>query len=83
MSDQQSPFVYTRLEWKLQERLADALKYINSIAKEDVLGCDAGGLKEIVRLFAVAPPILRSDLMVADERIGESVDLISEPSTLD
>jgi hypothetical protein len=81
MSHQQTSFVFTRLEWKLQERLADALKYINSLSKEDILGCDDGCLKEIVRQFAVAPPILRLDLMVADERIGEAVDLISEQPT--
>jgi hypothetical protein len=55
MSDQQTPFVFTRLKWKLQERLADGLKYINSLSKEDVLGCDEGCLKEIVRQFGFAP----------------------------
>ncbi len=43
--------------------------------------CDSGCLTEIVRQFAVAPPILRSDSMVADERIGESKDMWSDRTT--
>jgi hypothetical protein len=81
MSDQQPSFVYTHLEAKLQERLAAALRSIGTLSKEDVLRCDSGCLTEIVRQFAVAPPILRSDLMVADERIGESEDMISDRKT--
>lgn len=74
MSDQPPTFVHTRLEQKLDERLADALKYISSLSKEDVLRCDGGCLTQIVRGFAVAPPIVRLDSMVADEHIGEAVD---------
>lgn len=74
MSDQPPPFVHTHLEWKLKERLDDALTYISSLSKEDVLRCDGGCLTQIVRGFAVAPPIVRLDLMVADEHVGEAVD---------
>jgi predicted nucleotide-binding protein len=41
------------------------------------LQCDGACLTEIVRQFAVAPPILRPDLMYADERIGESEEILS------
>src|SRR5215212_2106180 len=81
MSDQQSPFVYTFLEYKMQERLGEALGFIANLTQEDVLRCDTGCLTELVRQFAVAPPILRSDLMVEDERIGEEEDLISGRKT--
>lgn len=74
MSDQPPPFVHANLEWRLKERLDDALKYISSLPKEDVLRCDGGCLTQLVRGFAVAPPIVRLDLMVADEHIGEAVD---------
>ena len=43
--------------------------------------CDNGCLAEIVRQFAVAPPILRPDLMVADEHIREPKDLFSDRNT--
>jgi len=81
MSSQQHPFIYTHLEWKLEKRLADALKSISTLSKEDVLRCDSGCLTQIVRGFAVAPPILRSDLRVADAHIIESVDMTFERKT--
>jgi predicted nucleotide-binding protein len=74
MSDQTPPFVHGQLEWKLKERLDNALNYISSLPKEDVLRCDGGCITQLVRGFAVAPPIVRLDLMVADEHIGEAVD---------
>lgn len=81
MTDQQPTFVHTFLDSKLQERLATALRFINALPQEDVLRIDNAGLTEIVREFAVAPPIVRRDLMVADERVLESLDLISERKT--
>jgi predicted nucleotide-binding protein len=75
MSDQQPIFIYTYLELKLRERLAVALQYISTLSKDDVLRCDNPCLTEIVRQFAVAPPILRLDSMMADERIIEPVDI--------
>jgi predicted nucleotide-binding protein len=83
MSEQHPEFVHTLLEWKLQERLNTAIGTINSLSREDVLQCDSACLTEIVRQFAVPPPILRSDLMEADDRIGESEDLISGRRTGD
>ena len=77
MSNQEPSFNYTYLESKLRERLANALSYISALSKEDVLRCDNACLTEIVRQFAVAPPILRSDLMEADESIIEAVDILS------
>jgi predicted nucleotide-binding protein len=74
MSDQPPPFVHANLEWKLKERLDNALKYVSSLSKEDVLRCDGGCITQLVRGFAVAPPIVRLDMMVADEHIGEAVD---------
>src|SRR5215211_1023950 len=81
MSDQQPTFVYDYLENKLQQRLVNALRAISILSPEDVLRCDSGCLTEIVRQFAVAPPILRSDLMVADKKIREAEDIISERKT--
>lgn len=81
MSEQHPDFVYTRLDWKLQERLDAAMGTVNDLSREDVLRCDNACLTEIVRQFAVAPPLLRLDSMSADERIGESEDLISQRKT--
>jgi len=67
MSAQHPKFVHTLLDFKLQERLADALGFIANLSQEDVLRCDTRCLTELVREFAVAPPILRSDLIVEDE----------------
>jgi predicted nucleotide-binding protein len=77
MSEQHPEFVHTLLEYRLQERLETALSTINSLSKEEVLQCDGACLTEIVRQFAVAPPILRPDRMSADERIGEVEDILS------
>lgn len=66
---EQHPFLHTRLDIKLQERLALALHSINNLSREEVLRCDSPCLTEIVRQFAVAPPILRPDLMVVDEEV--------------
>lgn len=81
MSDEQTPFVYTRLESNLRERLAGALEFISTLSKEDVLRCDSGCLTELVREFAVSPPILRSDLREADEKIIEIVDITFDRKT--
>jgi predicted nucleotide-binding protein len=83
MNEPRSDFMHPLLEHKLQERLDTAIATINNLSREDVLRCDRACLTEIVRQFAVAPPILRSDLIVADERIGESEDLISQRKTGD
>ncbi|HEX3557629.1 MAG TPA: nucleotide-binding protein [Pyrinomonadaceae bacterium] len=74
MSEQPPLFVHTSLTHKLEERLNNALIYVSKLSKEDVLRCDGGCLTQIIREFAVAPPILRRDLMVADELIIEAVD---------
>lgn len=74
-------FVHPHLEFKLQELLASALSFINDLSKEDALQCDNACLTEIIRQFAVAPPILRPDLMVADDNIRESKDIFSDRST--
>jgi predicted nucleotide-binding protein len=81
MSIQQPPFTYAGLDYKLQERLGSALKDICDISKEDVLTCDTGCLTELVRQFAIAPPILRTDQIVADEEIIESVDIVCHRKT--
>jgi predicted nucleotide-binding protein len=81
MSAQHPEFVHTLLDSKLQERLADALRFIANLPQEDVLGCDTGCLAELVREFAVAPPILRSDLIVEDEQVVEESDLLSGRKT--
>lgn len=81
MSDHQGTFVYTHLESRLQKRLADALRFISNLSKEDVLRCDNACLTEFVRQFAVAPPILRLDSMEADERILETEDIVSLQKT--
>jgi predicted nucleotide-binding protein len=77
MSEQHPEFVHTLLEYRLQERLEAALSTINNLSKEEVLQCDGACLTEVVRQFAVAPPILRQDRMSADERIGEVEDILS------
>ena len=77
MSEQHPHFVHTLLEYRLQERLDTAIGTVNDLSQEDVLQCDGACLTEIVRQFAVAPPILRPDLMYADERIGESEEILS------
>jgi hypothetical protein len=71
-------FTYDHLEGRLSERLRAALRYINSISKEEVLRCDNGCLSEIVRQFAIAPPILRLDSIVADELVIELTDILSD-----
>jgi predicted nucleotide-binding protein len=64
---EQTEFTHTYLELKLSERLASALESIGRLSREDVLRCDRGCLTQLVREFAAAPPILRTDLMLADE----------------
>jgi predicted nucleotide-binding protein len=80
MTTIETSFSYDHLEYRLSERLRSALRYINSISKDEVLRCDNGCLAEIVREFAIAPPILRSDSnsIVADERVIELVDMLSD-----
>jgi hypothetical protein len=77
MSEQPPEFDHTLLEYRLQERQEAALSTISSLSKEDVLQCDGACLTEIVRQFAVAPPILQLDRVSADERIGEVEDILS------
>jgi predicted nucleotide-binding protein len=83
MSEQQSSFIHTCLDSKLQEQLNDALKFINTLSQEDIMRCDNGCLIEFVRQYAIAPPFLRLDLVVADEMIIEAENIISERKTGD
>lgn len=83
MSDQQQQFDYTHLDSRLRERLASALEFISRLSKEDVLRCDIACLTELVREFAVAPPILRSDRKEADEKIIEIEDITVDRKTGD
>jgi predicted nucleotide-binding protein len=81
MSDQQPSFVYTFLDLKLRDRLDSALSLISRLSKDNVLECGSGCLTELVREFAIAPPILRLDLRVADKEFGEGVDMTFERKT--
>ena len=81
MTEQQPPFVHDFLESKLRERLQAALGLISRLSKENVLECGNGCLTELVREFAIAPPLLRSDLMVADKEVVETVDSSFERKT--
>ncbi len=79
--DPELPFVYTLLDSKLRERLDAALSLISGLPKGNILECGSGCLTELVREFAITPPILRSDLMVADEEFAETVDWSFEKKT--
>jgi|GEM_PF-3985106 len=74
-------FVYTLLEFKLHERSSDALEAISRLSREDILRCDSGCLAQIIREFAVAPPILRTDLKEVDEKIIELEDIMLDRKT--
>jgi predicted nucleotide-binding protein len=81
VSEQQLPFVHDFLESRLRERLHAALSLISRLSKENVLECGSACLTELVREFAIAPPILRLDLRVADKEFGEGVDMTFERKT--
>ena len=81
MTDHEFPFVHTLLEARLQNHLKDALRFVSTLSEEDVLQCDNACLTEIIRQFAVAAPVLRTDIMETDKRIIESTDLVSEQTT--
>ena len=70
--DPELPFVYTLLDLKLRERLDAALSVISGLPKGDILECGSGCLTELVREFAIAPPILRSGS--GSSRQGAPVD---------
>ncbi len=74
MNNEEVTFTYSYLERKLIERREKALRFINELSKEDILRCDTGTLVVFTRYYAVSPPILRFDLMEADEEILEAVD---------
>src|SRR4051812_33310566 len=80
MTTIETSFSYDHLEYRLSERLRSALRYINSISKDEVLRCDNGCLAEIVRDFTIPPPFLRSvsNSIVADEWFIELVDILSD-----
>lgn len=81
MNEDESNFTYVLLKIRLRDRLESALIFISRLSREDVVQCDNACLTELVRQFAVAPPILRLDLMVVDEEIVETVDYSFERKT--
>jgi hypothetical protein len=81
MNTQQPPFTYTYLESKLQEQLDAALSLISGLSKEDILQCNNECLKELVKRFVVAPPLLLLDSMDADKEVLEVVDITFERKT--
>ena len=74
-------FNHSTLEWKLQERLTEALNFINRTSQGDVLKCSSDDLAEIINHFSISAHSLRMDSMRADERIIESVDMTFERKT--
>ena len=81
MSDKQPIFIHTNLEFNLKERLEAALNLIGTLSKKEVSQCNNAGLTELVRQRAIVIPLLRPDLMVADERVIEVVDITFERKT--
>src|SRR5919205_483430 len=81
MSTHQPSFVYTLLESKLRERLANSLRLINTLSKEDLLRCDTNCLTDLLRRFVVVPPMLLLRSMRVDAEVIESVDITFERKT--
>jgi class 3 adenylate cyclase len=74
MPEQHSSFTFDYLDYKLRERLEEALLHINTLSKDDVLRCDNECLQKLVARFTIAPLILRSEKRAIDEKTFELVD---------
>lgn len=67
-------FTFEYLEYRLRERLEEALAQVNALSQEDVLQCDEECLKQFVLQFSIKPPVLRLDQRVIDDETFELVD---------
>ena len=67
-------FTFEYLDYRLRERLEEALAQVNALSQEDVLQCDEECLKQFVLQFSIKPPVLRLDQRVIDDETFELVD---------
>jgi len=73
-SDEQSVFTFNFIDYKLRERLEEALAYVNALSKEEVLQSDDDLLRTIIARFAIPDLRLRSQDRTIDDETVELVD---------
>src|SRR5688500_5681742 len=73
-SEQSTVFKFDYLDYKLRERLEEALVYVNALSKEEVLKCDDDYLQRLIARFAIPDLRLRSDDRTLDDEPLELVD---------
>jgi hypothetical protein len=83
MPEHSSSFSFNYVDYKLRERLEEALAHINGLSKDDVLRCDDECLAEVVARFTIPPLLLRSDKRALDEKTFELVDYTFDRKTGD
>lgn len=74
MGEQITSFTFEYLEYRLRERLGEALAQVNALSQEQALQCDEECLKQLVSRFSINPPVLRLDQRVIDDQTFEMVD---------
>jgi hypothetical protein len=67
-------FTFNYIDYKLQERLEEALECVNGLSKEEVLQCDDDCLQKLTARFAIPALRLRSDERALDEESPELSD---------
>lgn len=78
---EQIKFKHDDLDHKLSKLESNAIAYIRHISQADVVKCGNACLTEIIRQYAITPPILRVDLIDADEKVIEQTDATWERTT--
>jgi class 3 adenylate cyclase len=71
---QPSHFTFESLEYKLRERLEEALEHVNTLPKEEVLQCSDDYLQNLIDRFMIPTLRLRSEETTLDEEVPELSD---------
>jgi hypothetical protein len=74
-------FVHTLLDWKFEERLEDALSWIDRLPRDEVLAYDTDDLAKLVEQFLIPKLLVNTDKPIRDEQIPELEDLAIDRKT--
>jgi class 3 adenylate cyclase len=71
---QPTVFTFNYIDYKLRERLEEALEFVNTLPKEEVLQCDDDYMQGLISRFAIPALRLRSEDRALDDEYPELSD---------
>lgn len=72
--DQPAHFTFEYLDYKLSEKLDEAIEFVNTLSQEEVLDCNDDCLQKLIARFTIPDLRLRSEDRMLDSESPELSD---------